>query len=431
MNKYTSSEEFLNRALKSIPLGSQTFSKSYKHYPKGVSPFFIERAKGAYCWDIDGNRFLDMVNALAAVTIGYQDEDVDRSVIEQIKKGTIYTLPGCQETFLAELLIDIIPSAEMARFGKNASDATSAAIRIARAHTKRDKVAVCGYHGWHDWYIASTPKNLGVPDIISTLTNTFKYNDIDSLHELFLSDPNGYAAVIMEPMNVEFPKDNFLEKVRDLCDSYGVILIFDETVTGFRVDNRGAQGLFDVVPDLSCFGKGMANGYPISAVVGKREYMSLLDEVFFSFTYGGDLIGIAAAIASINKIIANDLISKNIHKGKYLKEKVEILISRHNLKDFLSMSGHDAWSFLNFNIENEKLLYEVRTLFMQETLSNGVISLATHNISDSHTINDFENLLDVYDLVFSKIESSILKGSALDYLRCDPLKPLFKVRNND
>lgn len=428
MNKYIASEEFLSRSLSVIPLGSQTFSKSYMHYPKGASPFFMERGKGAYCWDIDGNKYLDMVNALAAVTLGYHDDDVDSAVIKQIKKGTIFSLPGEAETFLAELLISIVPSAEMVRFGKNASDATSAAVRIARASTSRDKIAVCGYHGWHDWYISSTSKNLGVPSLVGSLTKSFLYNDINSLHSLFKQDPDGYAAVIMEPMNIEYPKDDFLHEVKALCKQFGVLLIFDETVTGFRLHNQGAQGLFGVIPDLSCFGKGMANGYPISAVVGSKEYMRLLDHVFFSFTYGGDLIGIEAARASINKIINDDVITSISKKGSSIKARVNSIIESEGLTGYLNISGHDAWSFLNFSIDDENLLYEIKTLFMQETLSNGLISLCTHNLSFSHSDEDIETLIRIYSSIFPMIKDSLNKGSAKHLLHCESLKPLFKVR---
>ncbi len=428
MNKYYASEMFLDRAIKSIPLGSQTFSKSYLHYPKGASPFFIKKAKGGTCWDIDNNEYLDMVNALAAVTLGYQDVDVDTAVIDQIKNGTIFSLPGCEETYLAETLIDLIPSAEQVRFGKNASDATSAAVRIARAATGKDKIAVCGYHGWHDWYIATTPKNLGIPSIISTLTNTFQYNNIESLHTLLKKDPDNYAAVIMEPMNVEFPEDDFLFKVQELCKTYGALLIFDETVTGFRIHNQGAQGLFNIKPDLSCFGKGLANGYPISAIVGKEEYMSLLDKVFFSFTYGGDLIGISAAQAAIKKILSKDVVQHNSLLGHKIKTSTEALILVNKLDGIISISGHDAWSFINFNISDEVLLYEIRTLFMQEILSRGILSLGTHNLSFAHTRNDIDKLVDAYGEIFPLIKIAYEKGSAKEFLKCETLRPLFQVR---
>ncbi len=169
----------------------------------------------------------------------------------------------------------------MVRFGKNGSDATSAAIRLARAFTKKEHVAVCGYHGWQDWYIGSTTRDLGVPEATKSLTHTFKYNDISSLEQLFYQQKNQIAAVILEPMNTHFPEDNFLQKVKDLCQQHGAVLIFDETITGFRFSMGGAQQLFNVTPDLATFGKGMANGYPISAVVGRKDIMMLMEDIFF------------------------------------------------------------------------------------------------------------------------------------------------------
>ncbi|MBL0320647.1 MAG: aminotransferase class III-fold pyridoxal phosphate-dependent enzyme, partial [Alphaproteobacteria bacterium] len=320
MSRYQASEDMLDRALQCIPLGTQTFSKSYKHYPRGASPFYIESGKGAILKDIDGNEFIDLVSSLAAVTLGYADDEINAAVEAQLKKGCIFSLPSPPEVYLSELLVDIIPCAQMVRFGKNASDATTAAVRVSRAYTGRNRVAVCGYHGWHDWYIGSTPKNRGVPEIVSELTSVFNYNDLTSLELIFLQYPDEIAAVVMEPMNVVFPEMGFLQGVRSLCDQYGAVLVFDETVTGFRLANGGAQELFSVTPDLACFGKGMANGFPLSAVVGKKHIMSLFDDVFFSFTFGGELLSIAAAIAVIEKYKRDNVVAS-------IKENGVVLVS--------------------------------------------------------------------------------------------------------
>ena len=277
----------LARARRTIPLGTQTFSKSYTQYPHGVSPYFIARGKGSHVWDIDGNEYVDFVNALCSVTLGYGDTDVDSAVRTQLDDGVIFSLPHPIETEVAEAIVEMVPCAEAVRFGKNGSDATSGAIRLARAYTKRDRVAVCGYHGWQDWYIGSTARSAGVPDAVKQLTHSFAYNDLESLNRLLDAHPNDFAAVILEPMNVTYPKPGFLESVRELTEQRGIILIFDETITGFRFANGGAQELFGVTPDLATFGKGLANGYPLSAIAGRSDIMKLMEEIFFSFTFGG------------------------------------------------------------------------------------------------------------------------------------------------
>lgn len=425
---FSSSEQLLERALRTIPLGSQTFSKSYKHYPKGGSPFFAERGQGAYLYDVDGNQFIDMVNGLAAVTLGYCDPDVDAAILEQVKKGVIFSLSSELEACLSEKLAELIPCSEMSRFGKNGSDATSAAIRLARAYTGKDEVAVCGYHGWHDWYIGSTDKKLGVPKSTQDLTHSFQFNDLDSLEAIFRSRHNKIAAVILEPMNVAYPIDGFLEKVKVLCEKHGAILIFDETVTGFRFDLGGAQKLFGVTPDLATFGKGIANGMPLSVITGKKKIMRLLDEVFFSFTYGGELLSIAAAIATIEKLERESGIQKIEACGAKLLDGLDKIIQQSKCADFLSVSGHPVWSFFNINITNQKELYLWKTLFMQETLKRGLISLGSHNLTLSHNEAVIDKVLDIYADVVEIFSLARQSQNPQQFLNVEPLKPLFSVR---
>ena len=210
-NRYCRSEKALNEVESVIPLGSQTFSKSRTQFPFGVSPYFIEKGFGSTVWDIDGNQYIDFINSLGAITLGYQDFDVDYAVMQQLKKGVTFSLPHRLEGEVAELIIDMVPCAEMVRFGKNGSDATAGAIRLARAYTQKHHVLVCGYHGWQDWYIGSTTKNNGVPISTQELTHHFNYNDSHSLQELFSEYHNQVAAVIIEPMNSEFPQNGFFE----------------------------------------------------------------------------------------------------------------------------------------------------------------------------------------------------------------------------
>ena len=249
--RFRKSEELLERALKTIPLGTQTFSKSKTQYPYGVSPYYLVRGKGSHVWDPDGNEYVDFINSLGAITLGYSDPDVTAAVNAQLENGVIFSLPHPLEIEVAEKIVEMVPCAEMVRFGKNGSDATSGAIRLARAYTGRDHVAVCGYHGWQDWYIGSTSRHKGVPAATCSMTHSFKYNDIESLCVLFESWPDQIAAVIMEPMNSMEPQDCFLEKVRDICKKRGAVFILDETITGFRFAKGGAQEYFNVIP-VSC-----------------------------------------------------------------------------------------------------------------------------------------------------------------------------------
>lgn len=426
--RYYKSEQLLERALQTIPLGSQTFSKSRTQYPYGVSPYFIERGQGSRVWDVDGNEYIDFVNGLLSITLGYNDPDVTDAVRKQLEEGVIFSLPHSLEMQVAEQIVDMVPCAEMVRFGKNGSDATSGAIRVARAYTKRDHVAVCGYHGWQDWYIGSTARNKGVPQAVSDLTHTFAYNNIESLHEIFRQWPDQIAAVILEPMNVAEPKDGFLQEVQNLAHRNGALLIFDETITGFRYANGGAQELFGVTPDLATFGKGLANGYPVSAVAGKVEYMKLMEEIFFSFTFGGETLSLAAASATLRKLKNEPVVEKIRGNGEYLIQGIKGLIEKENLNDILSLAGHPSWTFLLFKDVGPYTQWETKTLFMQEVFKRGVLAFGTHNMSYAHSNEDIDVLLQVYSEVFPLIKEGIQKNKLADLLDCKPLEPLFKVR---
>jgi glutamate-1-semialdehyde 2,1-aminomutase len=426
--RYHNSEKFLNEALSYIPLGSQTFSKSITQLPFGVSPYFVKRAKGAHFWDIDDNKFLDFSNALASVTLGYCDNDIDIAVKAQMKNGVSFSLPHTLEYEVSKLIVDAIPCAEQVRFAKNGTDATSGAIRLARAYTNKDRIAVCGYHGWQDWYIGSTSKNLGVPQCVQELTHTFKYNDIDSLKLILSKYPGEFAAVILEPMGSEYPKNDFLQKVKELTHDAGGILIFDETVTGFRVSFGGAQELFKVTPDLATFGKGIANGYPLSALVGKNIYMESIKDIFFSGTFGGETLSLAAAKAVLIKLKKDKVIKYWTELGIYLHKELDKLINDLDISFFLSFSGHPSWSFLIFKDTQNANLWELKTLFMQEMFKCGIFTLGAQTLSYAHKKSDIDYLLNSYRSVFSIIKESIENNSIQSKLECKTLQPLFSVR---
>ncbi len=428
MSKYSTSEEWLQRAEAIIPLGSQTFSKSRTQYPVGISPLYADRVKGPHLWDIDGNRYIDFVSALACVTLGYGDKGVEKAIMNQLSCGISMSLPGRLETIVAEKLVEMIPSAEKVRFGKNGTDATSAAIRLARAYTGKDHVLVCGYHGWQDWYIASTTRDKGVPEDTRRLTHKFIYNQIESLITLFQELDNHVAAVIIEPMNIAWPEDDFLTKVRELCTRHGAILIFDEVITGFRFSNGGAQSLFNVTPDLSTFGKGMANGMPLSAVVGKAEIMDEMENIFFSGTFGGELLSLAAANHVLDRYADSDIPGALKIAGSELETGVQAIIEEHDLGGYLKLSGHPSWIFLNWTRDEKVSTDQLKTYFAQLMYENGVLILNSHNITMAHTIKVRRKTLEIYEKVLKVIAKTLKNGNISEMLLVEPLAPLFKVR---
>ena len=428
MSRYSKSEEWLCRAENSIPLGSQTFSKSRTQYPIGISPFYLEKGRGALVWDLDGNKYVDLVNALASVTLGYNNRGVNRAIKSQLKKGISFSLPGKLEAIVAEKLVEMIPSAEMVRFGKNGSDATSAAVRLARAYTNRDRVAVCGYHGWQDWFIGSTSMSKGIPESVQSLTHSFSYNNLESLNSLLSAYPNEFAAVIMEPMNSVYPEDSFLKKVREVTEKSGTLLIFDETITGFRFSKGGAQELFSVVPDLSTFGKGMANGMPISAVVGRRDIMMEMEKIFFSGTFGGELLSLAVTNHVLDEIRDHRVIETLHSVGIELMNGLINIIENFELERVLSVSGHPSWAFLNWSQTDEFTSGEIKTFFMQEMFSRGILVLSTHNVSTAYRSRDINKVLDAYFQTLRELSFALSEGSLRERLKAKPLSPLFKVR---
>jgi glutamate-1-semialdehyde 2,1-aminomutase len=429
-SRYSKSEALLARAEQVIPLGAQTFSKSRTQFPQGISPYFADRAKGSRTWDADGNEYLDLINALCSVTLGHCDPHVSAAVEKQLHRGTIFSLSSELEIQVAEKIVELVPCAEKVRFGKNGSDATSGAIRIARAFTGRERVAVCGYHGWQDWYIGSTARHLGVPKAVRELTHTWMYNDAGSLEKLLKEHPGEFAAVIMEPMNVAFPKEGFLADVQRLCREHGALLVFDETITGFRYAIGGAQELFGITPDLATFGKGLANGYPVSAVAGRADVMKLMEEVFFSFTFGGETLSLAAALATMHKLQREPVVATMNATGERVLRDTQAAIDRRELGDVFTLSGHPTWSFLQFKDARGATMWEIKTLFMQEMLKRGVLTYGTHNISYAHSSTDLDQLATAYDETFDVIKRGLESGSSgvKSLLECKVLEPLFRVR---
>jgi glutamate-1-semialdehyde 2,1-aminomutase len=364
-----------------IPGTTGTFSKGPTQWP-GVGK--AERGKGCKLW-IDGKEYIDLVMGLTPVILGYCNEEVDDAVKRQIDKGSIFTLPSELEETVAERICQMVPNAEMVRFGKNGSDATSGAVRLARAITGRDHIAQCGYHGWQDWSIGVAGRNLGVPSRVSELTHPFKYNNLASLEAIFDLYPNQIACVIMEPVNKEEPKDDFLNAVKNLCHKNNALFILDEVVTGFRIAKGGAQECYGVDADLVCLGKALANGYPLSAIAGKKEYMEYMTRVHYSFTFSGDCVALAAAEKTL-EIIARQDISKEF---EWMTRRIEEGIGHCFFP--IKFSGHPAWPHFIWESPGQ------RQFFRQCCFKNGLLIMDTLNYCIDNSA----------DWIFSKLYSAM------------------------
>jgi glutamate-1-semialdehyde aminotransferase len=304
--KLNRSKQLEAQARKFIPGVTQTISKRPEAFAPGNFPDFIDHARGCHVWDVDGNEYIDYVMACGPITLGYCYPNVDHAVQEQLAKGVIFTRAAALEGEVAEMLSALVPCAEMTRFFKGGAEANSAALRLARAFTHREKVVSCGYRGWHDqWAVAHTP--LGIPASLRDLIYEFRYNDLTSLEEVLDANPNQVAAVIIDPVSGERPEAGFLAGVKGLAHQHGALLIFDEIVTGFRLAVGGAQEYYGVIPDLAVLAKGIANGLPLSAVTGRRDVMQLATDVFITLTYGDELLSLAAARATLNVLQENDV----------------------------------------------------------------------------------------------------------------------------
>lgn len=427
-DRYTKSTAMLAHAERLIPLGTQTFSKSKVQFPQGHAPMFLSHGKGGRVWDVDGNEYVDMVCGLLPVVLGYCDPEVDGAVRAQLERGMIFSLATELEIEVAERLIELIPCAEMVRFGKNGSDATSGAIRLARAVTGRERIAAGGYHGWHDWYIGATTRNRGVPSAVGRLTHRFPYGDIDALYRILREHPGEVAAVIMEPMSSTEPVEGYLQEVAEMTRTEGALFILDEMITGFRFALGGAQELFGVRPDLACFGKSMANGMPLSALVGKAEHMRLLDELFFSFTFGGEALSLAAARAVIDKMRTEPVIDGLWRAGREFSMAAEQAVERYGLAEHMQLKGLPPWRIWQFTPHENADEYEIKTLFMIAMLREGVLINASHNVCYAHDEADIKHVSAAYSTVLHEIAESLQSGDIQDRIGGCIVRPVFSVR---
>jgi glutamate-1-semialdehyde aminotransferase len=409
------SNRLWDRALRVIPAGTQTLSKAPSQFVDGVSPKFLVRGKGCHVWDVDGNEYIDYPMALGPILLGYDYPPVTEAVIAQIREGTTFTLMHPKEVELAERLVDVIPCAERVRFAKNGADATGGAVRAARALTGREHVIATGYHGYHDWYIASTERNAGIPSLYLDLIHSVPFNDLPAL-ERALSEYD-VAAVVTELPGVE-PLDGYLEAAIDATHRHGAIYILDEIVTGFRYALGGAQELYGIQPDLACYGKGLANGYPLSAVVGTATAMEAFEEIFFSMTYSGETVSLAAALATLDVIESEPVIEHIWTRGTQLREGLARLVEEASFD--VTLLGNPPRSALSFDDG------DLRALFLQETHKRGVLFGVPMFITYSHGNAEIERTLSVVEAAFERMDTAHLAGDVASQLEGTPPGVVFR-----
>jgi glutamate-1-semialdehyde aminotransferase len=416
------SNQLYERAKGLIPALTQTLAKGPSQHVNGVAPKYLIKGAGSHVWDVDGNEYIDYNMGIGPLSLGYAYPAVDKAIKKQLEDGITFSLMHPLEVEVAELFREIIPNAECVRFSKSGADVTSAAIRIARAYTGKNKILCCGYHGWHDWYVSTIARNAGVPENVKELTYTFGYNDIESL---IRSIDNDVAAVILEPVVFEAPTENFLQKIAAICSQKGIMLIFDEMWTGFRMALGGAQEYFSVKADLATFSKAVANGMPISILTGKKEIMQILnDDVFFFTTFGGEALSLAAAKATINEMKNKDVIQHLDSVGGFLRNGYNMVANAFGM-DYTRAIGYNFRSMVTFDeIAGNPL--ELKSFVQQELIKRGILWSGTHNISYSHSINDIEYTLEAYKEVLSLLKKAVETDTVLQQIKGVPIQPTFR-----
>lgn len=421
------SDALYARAVNMMTPVTQTLAKGPGQYINGVAPKYLKKGKGARVWDVDGNEYIDYNMAIGPLSLGYCYDKVDNAIAAQLKDGITFSMMHELEVVLAELVHEVVPNAEALRISKTGADVTSAAIRVARAFTGRNKVLCCGYHGWHDWYISVTSRNSGIPQEVADLTATFDYNDINSVKEALDADT---ACVILEPFVFEAPKGNFLQELKALCEENGTLLIFDEMWTGFRIALGGAQEYFNVKADLACFSKACANGMPISLLTGRKDVMQLFnEEVFFFTTFGGEALSLAAAVATIHEMRDQQVPAYLAAKGKLLREGYNDIARELGIDSYTRCVGYDCRSLVVFDATAGNPL-EVKSFVQQELFKRGILWSGFHNMSFSHRDTEIAHTLAAYKEVLQLLAVAVAANNVSASLKGKPVEAVFRKVNN-
>jgi glutamate-1-semialdehyde aminotransferase len=405
------------RAQRVIPFGTQTLSKSPTQFVQGVTPIYLQRGRGAHVWDVDGNEFIDYPMALGPVILGYADERVDRAIAAQLDDGITFTLMHPLEVEVAERIVAVCPGVEAVRFGKSGSDALTGAVRASRALTGRDQILVSGYHGWHDWYIGTTSRNRGVPEDVAALTRTFPYGDAEQLRAGL---ENGrVAAVVLEPSGATVPPPGYLQAVVDLCQEFGAVSIFDEVITGFRLAPGGARERYGVVPDVSCYGKALGNGMPISAIGGTWDFMRVFEEIFFSGTHGGETLSLAAAAAVLDVLADGAVLSSIRERGARLQRGMLEIVATRGADGRVTVTGEPERTVVGFPAARPLV---DKSWVQQSFAEDGILFNGSMFISDSHTDDDIDRTLESFD----RSVRVLADGDVEQRLKGPAVQPVFR-----
>ena len=436
ISNFSRSEELKQKSHQLIPGGAHTYAKGDDQYPE-LAPGFLVKGKGCHVWDVDGNEYIEYGMGLRAVTLGHGYESVVKAAYRQMLLGINFTRPAPIEIECAEQFLSLIEGAEMVKFAKNGSDATTAAIKLARAYTGKDMVAVCADHPFFstdDWFIGSRDMNAGIPEAIHNLTVKFKYNDLESIKALFTKYPNRFACLIMEAETLITPTHNFLHEAKRICHENGALFILDEIITGFRWDLGGAQKVHQIVPDLSTFGKGMGNGFSIAALAGKREIMELggiqhdRERVFLlSTTFGAETHSLAAAMEVMRIYQEENVVEYLDRQGKKLIEGINQAIATRQLEEYFSVAGKPCNLIYVTKDGDKERSQAFRTLFLQEIIKRGIIAPSLV-VSFSHRDEDIqrtiEAIAEALDVYHQALEEGVEK-----YLVGRTVQPVFRKFN--
>jgi glutamate-1-semialdehyde aminotransferase len=436
LKRYRSSLEWYEQAKQVTPGAAQTLSKMPERFPFGAFPIAVERGEGAHVQDVDGNWYVDWINAMGALTLGYQHPHVTDAIHRQLKDGMLFSLPHRLEEVLSARITKIIPCADSVRWFKTGSEATQAAIRTARIATRRDMVLTVaeGYHGWHSWFLAVKPWHPGVPKDYEALIRPFRFNDLSSLAEQLDKFGARTAAVILEPCHFDAPTPGFLQGVRELCSRYEVILIFDEMVTGFRWALAGAQEYFGVVPDLATFGKSIANGLPLALLCGRKDLMRHA-EIVQGGTFGGDVLSLAACNAVLDVYEKEPVIQTLWKRGAQLQQHFNETATRLDIsavcdgfpcKPRIDFPTHAKPSETTKS-EQQRLL--AMSLFLQETAVQGVLFHPVNcNVSAALTDQDVTTTFKAVEVALSAVKKAV-ESNDWSALTGRPIKPVVPLRS--
>jgi glutamate-1-semialdehyde 2,1-aminomutase len=431
ITNFARSREFSRRIHDLIPGGAHTYSKGDDQFPRNA-PAAITHGVGARVWDLDGNSYIDCSMGLTSVSVGHGYEPVVRAVCEAAARGVNFQRPATLELEAAERFLATVQSGDMVKFAKNGSTVTTAAVKLARAYTGRNRVALCREHNffsYDDWFIATTPTDRGIPRETRSLSAAFSYNDLASVEALFRDKDHDIACLIMEPVKFDAPRDDFLQKVGEICKRHGVVYVLDEMISGFKWDLRGGQRYFDVKPDLSTWGKGIANGFSCCALTGRADIMELggirregQQKLFLiSTTHGAETTGLAAMLATIDAFEQHRMVEHNWRNGVALVGRLKATIAKHGLHSSLEIVGYPCLTALLCKEDDAH-----RTLFMQEMIASGVLFQGLFYPTWSHGAAELDVIANAFDAACATYRRAIDAGSVEGLLAGPPAKPVFR-----